>query len=191
MSVRAPSLRTAAVIAVLATATVAPSAARAEAPVRHGLLLGGGLFGGNISCDGASCSGFRSAGGGSLHVGYMFTPRLGVLVDAWAMTSSKDDVSITFVTTTIDVRYWLASAIWLQGGLGNGHAQVSIGSFDATGDNVPVVELGAGFEVVRGRHWALDVSAKIAQGSSADSNTDASTGRSTGLGAHFTWYASP
>jgi hypothetical protein len=169
-----------------------PPAEPPAPPARHGLLIGGGLFGGNISCNGTKCGGFREAGGGSFHVGYMFTPRLGALLDVWAMTSSKNDVAITFFTSTIDVRYFLLPLLWVQAGVGNGHALIHAGIFAARSADVPVGEFAAGYEVVKSRNWAIDVSFKIAQGSSTDNNGDnVKTGRSTGIGAHFTWYATP
>lgn len=172
-------------------------AAPAPAPVapikaeRHGLFAGGALTGGNISCDGMDCGGFREAGGGALQVGYMLSPRFGLLLDVWAMTSSQNDVSITFVTSTVNARYWLANTIWVQGGLGHGHAQVRLGGLSArASDDVPVAQLAAGLELVRGRQWALDVHAKLAQGSSTDADGDeVATGRSAGFGVNFTYYA--
>jgi hypothetical protein len=166
-----------------------PPAAPPRPMIRHGLFLGGGLFGGNISCDGPNCGGFRKAGGGELHIGWMVTPRLGVLLDGWAMTSTQNNVDISYITSTIDVRYYLLPVLWVQGGLGSGHARVSIGALAARGDNVPVGLLAAGFEVVRSRHWAIDVSAKVAQGSSTNDNGGVTTGRSAGVGAHFTWFS--
>jgi hypothetical protein len=155
-------------------------------PERHGLFASGGLWGGNISCDGMDCgNGFREAGGVNLSIGWMFTPRFGLLFDAWAMTSSKNDVSITFITTTLDVRYWLTRALWVQGGVGSGHATVTWHGISGSGDDVPVGTVGAGFEIVRGRNWAIDVAFKVAQGSRTDENNDVHTGRSTGLGVSF------
>ena len=159
---------------------------------RHGLFGGGGLFGGNISCDGADCGGFREAGGASGHIGYLFTTKLGVLLDLWAMTSSQNNVSVTFVASTINLRYYVAPSFWVQGGIGNGHAIVRVSIFQARGDDVPAAEVGAGLELVRGRNWALDVSLKLAQGGKTDQGMDMSddvqTGRMVGLGAHITLF---
>lgn len=180
--------------ATVASASAQPASAQ-PAPVepppavpRDGLFLGAGLWGGNISCNGSSCGGFRVAGGGSGHIGWMFTPRLGVLFDFWAMTSSKNDVSVTFLSSTLDVRYWVAPILWIQGGIGDGHALIHAGALAKTGDDVPVGEVAAGVEVVRGRNWDLDVALQIDQGTSTNAQGGATTGRSTGLGAHFTLY---
>jgi hypothetical protein len=146
------------------------------------------LWGGNISCNGSSCGGFRSAGGASGQLGWSLTPRLSVLFDLWAMTSSKNDVSVTFVTSTVDARYWVLPALWVQGGLGVGHATIHNGDRASVGDNVPVGELAAGFDFVRTPHWAVDASLQVAQGTTTKANGDSTTGRSTGLGVHLTWY---
>lgn len=175
-----------AALAIPGVAGAQPMAPPAE---RHGVFGGGGLFGGNISCDGADCGGFREAGGLSGHVGWMFGPRLGVMVDVWAMTSSKNDVAITYVAGTLNLRYWLANALWIQGGLGNGHAVITYRGLAARGDDVPVGQLAIGFEVVRGRTWSIDVAGKVAQGGSTDDAGNVTTGRSAGIGAHLTLFA--
>ena len=189
----AMTIRTVVVVAALVAAGGLASADPEPEPApreRVGLELGGGLWGGNISCNGSDCSGFRAAGGLSGHIGYNFSERLGALVDLWAMTSNKDNASITFVTATIDLRLWLAPQVWVQGGLGNGHAVISVLGFSGRGDDVPVAELAAGLELVRHRSYALSVAAKLAQGTSAgDNSSGAQTGRMVGLGAELTFFS--
>jgi hypothetical protein len=162
---------------------------------RHGLVLGAALWGGNISCesdtDGGCGDSFRKAGGLDLDIGYLFTPRLGVVLDVWAMGSSEDDVGITYVATTINARFWLVPILWIQGGVGAGHAIVNVGPFEARGDDVPVGQLAAGLEIVRARSWMLDVQVKAAQGTATDEGSDGvTTGRAVGVGLGFTWFAS-
>jgi len=165
---------------------------------RHGLFGGVGLYGGNISCNGEACGNFSKAGGGMFQIGWMFTPKLGLLVDTWAMTASNEnenqnDVKLTFVTSTLNVRYYLLPALWVQAGAGNGHASVHISIFSSRSDDVPVGQFAAGFELVRGGQWAIDVAFRVAQGTSTKagsmSSDDATTGRSTGIGANFTYFA--
>ncbi len=175
-----------------------PSIAAAQDPPkpleRHGIFAGGALIGGNISCDGDNCGEVRKAGGGSGHIGWMFTPKLGVMLDLWAMSSEENNLTITYVTATANLRYWIAPIFWVQGGVGNGHASFhwdfgGIFQADSRTDDVPVVEIGVGVELVRGPHWALDLEAKLAQGTSTDENdSGATTGRMVGLGVGFTWF---
>jgi hypothetical protein len=157
------------------------------APERHGLFAGGGLWGGEISCDGMDCGGFREAGGAGLQIGYLLSPRLALLSDTWVMTSSQNSVSVTFVTSTLGARAWLTPALWIQGGVGIGHAKVTWGPFTtAMSDDVPVASAAVGYEIIRGRKWALDVSLKVAQGSKTDNEGNAvSTGRQSGIGVNF------
>jgi hypothetical protein len=157
---------------------------------RHGLFGGFGAYGGNISCDGGDCGdGFRESGGANGHIGYMLTPRFGLLFDIWAMSSSKNNTSITFAMATVNARLWLTPHLWVQGGVGNGHAIVRVGIFEADSDDVPVGELAAGLELVRGRGWALDVTARVAQGTSTDeAGNDATTGRAAGIGASVSFF---
>lgn len=161
--------------------------------VRHGLFGGVGLFGGNISCDGSDCGGFREAGGAAFQLGYLFTPKLGLLFDFWAMTSSKNDVSVSFLTSTLNVRYYPLPALWVQAGAGSGHAIVRVSIFSSRSDDVPVGQFAVGYELVRGRQWAIDAAFRVAQGKATDkgamSDDDAATGRSLGVGAHFTYFA--
>lgn len=178
------------VIPLLLLASTTALAQPAMPMERHGLFGGGGVFGGNISCDGGDCGdGFRESAGASGHVGYMITPRLGLLLDVWAMTSEKNDTSITFAMATVGARLWLAPRLWVQGGIGSGHAVVRVGIFAAESDDVPVGELAAGVELVRGRGWALDLSARVAQGTSTDeAGNDATTGRAAGLGVSVSFF---
>jgi hypothetical protein len=167
----------------------------APLPVRERRTWFGGiaLFGGNISCDGADCGGFREAGGAAGTIGYLFNPRLDLAFDVWAMTSSKNNVSVSFVTATANVRYYLMPALWVQGGVGSGRAIVRALIFQSRSDDVPVGQLAAGYEVVRGRNWAVDVTFRVAQGGATDrgmdTSDDARTGRSVGLGASLTFFS--
>ena len=182
-------------LGLLVTAAIAQAPALAAAqpgaePLRqrHGLFGGFGIYGGHISCDGGDCGDFRAAGGAAGHLGYAFTPRLGVVVDVWAMTSKENDVSITFVSGTVGLRWWLAPIIWIHGGVGNGHAVISWQGVSGRGDDVPVGHLGAGVEVVRGKSWALAVEGRVAQGTSTDDDALVQTGRSAGVGATLTFF---
>jgi len=165
----------------------APVVAPAPKPERHGFFASGGLWGGEISCDGTDCGGFREAGGAGLSIGYLISPRFALLSDTWAMTSQKDSVGVTFVTSTIGARAWLTPAIWIQGGVGVGHAKVTWGPFTTdSSDDVPVASVGAGIELLEGRSWAIDLSVKVAQGTKTDNEGMAvTTGRQSGVGVSF------
>jgi len=173
-----------------------PAPAPSVASERHGLFGGGGLYGGNISCDGTSCGKFSKGCGAAGYIGYLLSPRLGILFDVWALTArdstSNSDVSLTFVAATINARYYVLPGLWVQGGLGNGHAEVHVSVFQARSDDVPVGTIAAGIEVARGRAWALDIAFRLAQGTSTkkdQTSGDATTGRMAGIGANLTFFA--
>jgi hypothetical protein len=191
----APTIALAASVVVLAVprpAAAQPGMIAEPAYERHGLFAGGALWGGNISCEGSGCgSDFREAGGGSGHIGYLFGPNLGIILDFWGMTSKNNDVAITYVAGTLGARLWLVPQLWVQGGIGSGHAIVTVGPFAGRGDDVPVGELAIGLELVHNRNFALDVSLKVAQGTATDDNgNNVTTGRAAGLGISATWFAS-
>jgi len=189
------SLRRIATVFTLTGSLALPTLAAAQPALaergleRHGLFAGGGVFGGNISCEGDNCGDFREAGGANGQVGYLLGPRFGLLLDVWAMTSSQNDISITYVASTLSARLWVAPRLWVQAGLGSGHAEVRVSIFGARGDDVPVGEVAAGAELVRGPGWSLDLTARIAQGTATSDNNNVTTGRAAGLGVTMTWYA--
>ena len=183
----------------------APAAAPAAAPApasaaetiryRHGLFGGGAVWAGNLSCDGGDCGGFSAAGGLSGHIGYMFTPHLGLLLDVWGMTSGNAVLGLTYEANTIDLRYWLTRSFFIEGGVGSGYAQVHILGNNPTSNAVPVGLLAVGYEVTHGHTWAIDIALQAAQGTSvtamdgSNGSKMASTGRGVGLGAHVTWFS--
>jgi len=178
----------------LLTCVLVPSIAAADpAPPqeRHGLFGGVALQGGHISCDGPDCDGFGKAGGGDGHIGWMFKPNLGVMLDVWGMSSSRDNITVSYVSGTINLRYWVVPVLWVQGGLGSGHAEVHYFGLAARGDDVPVGLLAAGVELVKGKQWALDLELKVAQGGATDEDDNGNTtGRMVGAGVGFTYFGS-
>ena len=109
------------------------------------------------------------------------------------MSSSQNDFTLTFVSATAGVRYWALPILWVQGGLGVGHAvgryDGILGTAETRSDDIPVVQLAIGVELIRGERWALDLEAKVAQGSSTDDDNDQeSTGRMAGIGVGVTFF---
>jgi hypothetical protein len=159
---------------------------------RLGFFGGFGLAAGEISCEGNGCDGVREAGGVEGHVGYAFNDKLALIGEVWAMENREDDITLTYINTSVGARYWLAPIIWVQAGIGSGHARVKYtGIIDIEGrsDNIATLMLGAGIEVIRSKRWAMDVELKFAQGANEDADGDeVTTGRMTGLGVGFTWF---
>ena len=107
------------------------------------------------------------------------------------MTSTKNDTSVSFITSTINARYWLLPAIWVEAGVGHGHARVSYGPLSVrASDDVPVAQLGAGLELVQIGNVLLDLHLKVAQGTSTNDDSGAvTTGRSFGAIVGATYYS--
>lgn len=174
---------------------VAPVAIHAAVPPpRVGFELDVGLQGGEINCSSPNgeCDGFVEAGGLELGGTYMFTPRLGVNAQVWAMGHSRSGWTLTQVITTIGVEVRPVPILSLQLGVGHAHASLSSdrGNLVVSSDNAPAVMLGASLDVVRARNWAIDVQAKYGQGFYGDSNDDGAAdviARNVGLGAGFTY----
>jgi hypothetical protein len=180
-------------LTVLLVPTIASADEYGE-PTRFGVFGGVAVHGGHISCEGAGGGDdFRKAGGADGHIGWLFDQKVGLMLDLWGMTSKENDTTISYVAATVNVRYWVAPILWLQGGIGYGHANVkvetAIGDFEGQTDDVPVAQLGLGVEVARGTNWAFDVEAKVAQGTDTD-GSNASTGRMVGIGVGLTFFGS-
>ena len=163
---------------------------------RVGLFGGFGIHAGNMSCSGKNCNTFRKAGGADVHIGWGFNDKLALIGDIYVLTSKEDNLSITQTLATIGVRYWVVPIFWVQGGLGGASAQFSydagiLGTYNAHSDNAAAATVAAGFEVVKGRRFALDIEARLGYGfypGNSTTNEPDDTGRSTSLGVGFTWF---
>lgn len=187
----------------LAAATMAAPAVAAADPGDHphphvredarlGFFGGFALVGGEISCEGNGCDGVREAGGVEGHVGYAFNRKLALMGELWAMDSRKDNISIAYVNTSVALRYWVAPILWVQAGLGSGHARARydfLGERESRTENITTGMLAAGLEIIQSKRWSMDVELRVAQGSSEETLTgEPTTGRMSGLGVGFTWY---
>src|SRR5688572_21925531 len=148
-----------------ATPPPAVHAARPALEPRVGLELDIGLQAGELNCssDGEQCDGFVEAGGIDLGATYMFTPRLGINGQVWAMGHSRDGWTLTQVITTVGVEFRPVPILSLQAGVGHAHVGLSLdnGDLAVTSDNAFAIMLGASFDVVRARRWVIDLQAKF------------------------------
>ena len=187
-------------IAVLCAApAVASAQASSEPPPdpRVGLFGGLGLHAGNMSCEGENCPSFRKGGGFDAHLGWAFSPKLGLLGDVYFLGSTEDNLTITQTIATIGVRYWVVPILWVQGGLGNAHATFNydagvFGNLESKTDDVPGLTLAAGLELLRSPRFSLDLELRAGWGFyKDDDNGDGmadTTGRNTSLGVGATWF---
>lgn len=184
-------------------AGLAPVAAQAPVgtppplPPRVGLEGGLGLYAGEINCEdqaGDFCDGVTEAGGLDVHVTYMFTPKLGAMLDVWPMVHSENDWTFTHNVVTVGVKWRPAPIFTLTAGLGSAQARLRYERLGLEGRSevATAVLLAVGVDVARGRRWAIDVEGRIGAGFyGADKDNDGNpdvVGRNVGLGVAMTWW---
>ena len=128
------------------------------------------------------------------HIGGMLSPRFALLfeVQANGQTVSQGDLTngdIVLVQTALMVagQYWVTPQLWLKGGLGFSDLQAQDNSNGATLDfgGGGAVMAGAGYELMSARNFALDLQARIIEGT-YNSGNDHITSGTIGLGLN--WY---
>lgn len=191
-------VRIPAILMVLATPALAQSAPPPPLPERVGLELGAGLYGGEINCEnenGEFCDGVTEAGGFDLHANYFFSPKLGLTLDIWPMFHTEDDWTFTHNIVTVGLKYRPVPILTLTAGVGSAQARLEyrgIINLDSQTDSVASVMFAAALEVVRGRHFAIDLQARVGVGFYQEDENDNGepdiVGRNVGLGAAFTWF---
>jgi hypothetical protein len=187
-----PSLVLCALLAApagVAGAQPAPGAPLAR-PERNGLLLGFGVHAGHMSCssDGDVCDGVSEAGGVDFHIGTMLRPRLAVVGEIWPMAHTEDNVTITHVISTVGLQYWLAPGLWVRGGVGAAYARFTYAHIIALSDDtetVAAVMAAAGYEILAGRRFTMDLQLRGGTGFYRERGVEASN---AGIALGFTWY---
>lgn len=159
-------------------------------PARDALLIGFGVHAGSLvaDCDDAAeveCD--WDAGGADVHIGWFLTRELGLMLDVWGMYHTEDNLTIHQVIATAAAQYWLTPRLWIKGGVGNARAGyrwdgVLVDVRDQT-ENVPGVMIGAGYEIVLGRSFVMDVQVRYGTGNYEDTK-----GHNAGVGLGFNWY---
>lgn len=126
-------------------------------PPRSGFLIGFSLGGGTITCD--DCDDLSGVAL-DIHLGGMLTPRLALMFDGMGVAHSfEGGGTLIHVVDTVAAQYWVTPQFWIKGGLGIGRLSVN----DENGDEVlasetgSAVMVGAGYEVLHGRSFALDL----------------------------------
>lgn len=135
-------------------------------PERKGLLLGFGIgAGGMESSDGpiecVDCSD-SVAGSFDFHIGFMLSPRLGVMYEAWGTGQKLDaaeSATLVQVLSMAAAQFWLTPRLWIKGGLGTAHlVERYKPSMEGKKIDTGVAAMGAvGYELVQGRKYALDI----------------------------------
>jgi hypothetical protein len=136
-----------------------PVGAPAPSPERRGFLIGFSLGGGSITCD--ECNESLSGIALDIHLGGMITPQLALMFDGMGVAHTLEGGGGTLINVvdTIAAQYWVSPQFWIKGGIGVGRLSVS----DSDGEEVAASEtgsaamIGAGYELVSSRTFALDL----------------------------------
>jgi hypothetical protein len=145
---------------------------------RGGWLLGLSAVGGlpiNNDCD--DC--YWDAGGGmAFEVGWMLTPRLGLMVDTHGMAVGRSEIqgyddennALVQGVAAFACQYWPAQRFWIKGGLGSGQVRASATVTANNGATLDIVEMetgfgfltAAGYEFYQGASLAMDAQLRYA-----------------------------
>ena len=147
-----------------------------------GFSIGGGLLT-NDSCD--TCDSLEGPGA-ELHLGFMLTPQLALLVEGYAVSHTESNITLTQTMGVLAAQFWVAPNMWLKGGLGSGHLALSndVGEEFAVSEDGAGLMIAAGFEVYQGQAFAVDLSLRAAAVSYEDADTVTQTAATVG----FNWY---
>jgi len=169
-------------------------------PNRRGLTLGfGGGIGSMETSDIAGLGDDSLAGGVFGHVGWMLTPQLALVGEAFtALQSTGDNIGAgdVFLAQTgvfVAAQFWATPQLWFKGGVGGAFAsfQDDAGIVEdiGSGDGGPALLLAAGFEVLHAPRFSLDVQFRFA---SATYDGVVDTRVSQGIFAiGFNWFLTP
>jgi hypothetical protein len=153
---------------------------------RDGFVIGFSLGAGVLTND--QCDSCESLEGGALelHLGFMVTPQLALLVEGFGVSHTEQNLTLSQTMGVVAAQYWLTPKLWIKGGLGSGHLSLSNdqGQELATSEEGAGAMIAAGYEVYQGRSFAVDVSLR----SAAVSYEDADTVTQTAAAVGFNWY---
>ena len=172
---------------LVVAAFLAPAPAMAdEFSSRGGPSIGFGIGAARSSCAQGDCS---SAGTGAfdLHVGTMFSPRLGVTLDVWGMADDGAEAEMNHGIATVGPRLWVMPWLWLYGGLGLARAHiepVDIAIESRTAYD-PAWVLAAGWELLEIDDFAFDLQLRASENTFA---SEPDRVRVLGLALGANWY---
>jgi hypothetical protein len=151
----------------------------------------GGYFGlGSANVDDERCNGCDYDGislGADLGYRLGASGRYAIVADIWINGGDRDGRSASLVAFDAGVRYFALPRLWLQGTLAI--TSLTEGPSDGPTPNArggPGIEIGAGIELRRWTHLALDVRARLGF-SKTGKDGDGSTVQS-GVSLGLTWY---
>ncbi|RMH39518.1 MAG: hypothetical protein D6689_16250 [Deltaproteobacteria bacterium] len=137
---------------------------------RSGLFGGIGLGAGSMQFDAIDTNETDSHSAVSLHgdIGWMFTPRLGVVLDVWGLAFGDDHYdNVTYIQTiaTVGAQFYFTPILWGRLGLGSAQFSVQVDG-DTAGETDTVAGwMGAvGIEALSSPRFSVDVEGRVGSG---------------------------
>jgi hypothetical protein len=149
---------------------------------------------GDIGCP--TCNYNPAAVEVDFHIGGMLSPRFALLFEGQGNLQTVDDngqggtVTLSQSTAMIAGQFWLTPRLWLKGGIGAAHLSYDFNDPYGTAGSQPIsngaaVMAGAGYELFSTREFAVDLQARIIEGSYKDLGDQITSGT---IGLGFNWY---
>ena len=136
---------------------------------RRGIYGGVGLGFGTMGADCEACTDETYTGPG-LHfdIGWHLNPQLGIFLDAYGLgvdPGTDGEILLIQTVATIGVQFWVTPPLWLKGGIGSAQQSFSCDFCDdIETDTVPAILLAAGYELLHGPNFSIDVDARVGAG---------------------------
>ncbi len=142
-----------------------------------GMSLGAGSMSGN---EGESKEGVAF----DMHVGFMVSPQLALLIEGYGVSHLENDVSLTQTMGLIAGQLWLNPALWIKGGLGSGSLIADNGVRTEESQEGVAVMAAAGYEILHSNRFAVDAQVRVGAVSYDNGYTVTQTALSVGVN----WY---
>ncbi len=158
-----------------------------------GLSLGfGGMSVGDQTVMCNNCTTNPAAVAVSGHIGGVLSPQFALMLELQVNTQTVDEqnydtIFLTQSAAMIAAQYWISPRLWLKGGLGFAKLSNTSSNTDAelVIDNGGAALLGAGYELLSNRNFAIDLQGRFIVGSYDGINAKTSSGT---VGVGVNWY---
>lgn len=158
-----------------------------------GLSLGfGGMSVGDQTVMCNNCTTNPAAFAVSGHIGGVLSPQFALMLELQVNAQTveeqtNDTIFLTQSAAMIAAQYWISPRLWLKGGIGFAKLSNTSSNTDAelVIDNGGAALLGAGYELLSNRNFAIDLQGRFIVGSYDGINAKTSSGT---VGVGVNWY---
>ncbi len=96
-----------------------------------------------------------------IHLGFMVSPQLALLVEGYGVSHLENEVSLTQSMGLVAGQFWLNPALWIKGGLGSGSRIADDGVRSEESQEGVAVMAAIGYEVLHSDRFAVDVQLRL------------------------------